>query len=118
VLTMAHALAGMDPAPGRSVLFLATGAEEQGLLGAEWYVQSPLFPLERTVAVFNFDGANLWGETTDVIVQGEERSELGAYVRPRAEELGLTIMPDAEPENGYFFRSDHFPFAKAGVPAL
>ena len=56
--------------------------------------------------------------TTDIIVQGEERSELGAYVRPRATQMGLTIMPDAEPENGLFFRSDLFPFAKAGVPSL
>ncbi|MDH3423070.1 MAG: M20/M25/M40 family metallo-hydrolase, partial [Gemmatimonadota bacterium] len=118
IIAMARALASQETAPERSVVFIATGAEEQGLLGAEWYVQSPLFPLNRTVAELNFDGANLWGETRDVIVQGEERSELGAYVRPRAAELGLTIMPDAEPQNGYFFRSDHFPFAKAGVPSL
>jgi Zn-dependent M28 family amino/carboxypeptidase len=118
VLAMAEALASMETPPPRSVLFVATGAEEQGLLGAEWYVQSPVAPLDRTVAVLNFDGANLWGRTTDVIVQGEERSELGAYVGPRAEELGLTIMPDAEPEVGLFFRSDHFPFAKGGVPSL
>ena len=118
IIAMARALTSKETAPERSVLFIATGAEEQGLLGAEWYVQSPLFPLDRTVAEVNFDGANLWGVTTDVIVQGVERSELGAYVRPRAAELGLTIMPDAEPQNGYFFRSDHFPFAKAGVPSL
>ncbi|HET9947322.1 MAG TPA: M28 family peptidase [Longimicrobiales bacterium] len=118
LMAMATTAAGLEPAPARSILFLATGAEEQGLLGAEWYVQSPLLPLDHTVAVLNFDGANLWGETTDVTVQGEERGELGAYVRPRAEQLGLTIVPDPEPENGYFFRSDHFPFAKAGVPAL
>jgi Zn-dependent M28 family amino/carboxypeptidase len=118
ILAMAKALSSMEQAPERSIVFVATGAEEQGLLGAEWYVQSPLFPLDRTVAEVNFDGANLWGVTTDVIVQGEERSELGAYVRPRAEQLGLTIMPDAEPQNGLFFRSDHFPFAKAGIPSL
>jgi Zn-dependent M28 family amino/carboxypeptidase len=100
------------------VVFIATGAEEQGLLGAEWYAQSPLFPLNRTVAEVNFDGANLWGLTTDVIVHGEERSELGGLVRPRAAQMGLTIIPDAEPEKGFFFRSDHFPFAKAGVPSL
>jgi Zn-dependent M28 family amino/carboxypeptidase len=118
VMAMAQALGSMEPAPARSVLFVATGAEEQGLLGAEWYVQSPVVPLPRTVAELNFDGANLWGVTTDVIVHGEERSGLGAYVRNRAAELGLTIMPDPEPENGLFFRSDHFPFAKAGVPSL
>jgi Zn-dependent M28 family amino/carboxypeptidase len=118
IMAMAQAMGSMAEAPPRSVLFVATGAEEQGLLGAEWYVQSPLVPLASTVAEVNFDGANLWGLTTDVIVQGEERSELGAFVRPRAAQLGLTIMPDAAPENGYFFRSDHFPFAKAGVPSL
>ena len=118
LIEMARVAAAMDDRPARSVLFIATAAEEQGLLGAQWYVQSPLYPLSQTVAEVNVDGANLWGRTTDVTAQGEERSGLGAYVRARADELGLEIMPDAEPEKGYFFRSDHFPFAKAGVPAL
>ena len=118
ILAMARALADMPRAPARSVLFIATGAEEQGLLGAEQYVQSPLFPLARTVAEINFDEANVWGETTDVTVIGEERTELGPYVRARAAELGLTIMPEAEPAAGTYFRSDHFPFARAGVPSL
>jgi Zn-dependent M28 family amino/carboxypeptidase len=118
IMAMAQTMTSMETAPGRSVVFIATGAEEQGLLGAEWYAQSPLFPLNRTVAEVNFDGANLWGLTTDVIVHGEERSELGGFVRPRAAQMGLTIIPDAEPEKGFFFRSDHFPFAKAGVPSL
>ncbi len=118
LMNLAATLAGMRERPARSILFIATAAEEQGLLGAQWYVQSPLFPLYQTVAEINIDGANLWGATTDMIVQGEERSELGAYVRRRAAELGVTLMPDAEPEKGFFFRSDHFPFAKAGVPSL
>ena len=118
VMEIATALAADPQRPERSVVFIATAAEEQGLLGAEWYVQAPLFPLERTVAEINVDGANLWGRTSDVIVQGEERSELGAFVRPVAQEMSLTLMPDAEPEKGFFFRSDHFPFAKAGVPSL
>jgi len=118
ILAMARALSGMPTAPARSVLFIATGAEEQGLLGAEAYVQRPLFPLARTVAEMNFDEANVWGRTTDVTVFGEERTELGPYVRARAEELGLTIVPDANPSAGTYFRSDHFPFARAGVPSL
>jgi Zn-dependent M28 family amino/carboxypeptidase len=118
VLAMARSLADMPRAPGRSVLFIATGAEEQGLLGAEQYVQTPLFPLAQTVAELNFDEANVWGETTDVTVMGEERTELGPYVRARADELGLTITPEAEPAAGTYFRSDHFPFARAGVPSL
>lgn len=118
VLAMARALSQMNPSPERSVLFIATGAEEQGLLGAERYVQAPLVPLAQSVAELNFDEANVWGQTTDAIVFGEERSELGAYLRPRAVELGLTLVPDAEPQVGTYFRSDHFPFARAGVPSL
>lgn len=118
LLEMARVYAALPDRPGRSVLFIATAAEEQGLLGSQWYVQSPLFPLNRTVAEVNLDGANLYGETDDVTIPGEERNGLGVFARARAAEMGLTIMPDAEPEKGYFFRSDHFPFAKAGVPAL
>ena len=118
LLEVAHATSGSQTLLGRSVLFIATAAEEQGLLGAERYVRSPIYPLSQTVAEINLDGANLWGLTDDIIVHGEERSELGNYVRPRATELGLTLKPDAEPEKGFFFRSDHFPFAKAGVPSL
>ena len=118
ILAMAHSLSGLDPAPERSILFIATGAEERGLLGGEGYVQAPLYPLDRTVALVNFDEANVWGETTDISVMGEERSELGVYVRARAAELGLTLTPDAEPQVGSYFRSDHFPFARAGVPSL
>jgi Zn-dependent M28 family amino/carboxypeptidase len=118
IMEMARVLAGTEPAPARSVLFIATGAEEQGLLGAEWYVQSPLYPLQRTVAAVNFDGASVWGITADVSVLGEDRSELGAFLRRRAAELGVNLTPEAEPEVGTYFRSDHFPFARAGVPAL
>lgn len=118
LLEVAEAFTTLETPPARSVLFVATGAEEAGLLGAEWYVQSPLFPLASTVAEINVDGANLWGETDDMIAMGAERSGLGAFVERRAREAGVRLEPDAEPEKGYFFRSDHFPFAKAGVPAL
>ena len=118
LMDLARTFGALPEAPARSILFIATAAEEQGLLGSQWYTQSPLFPLNQTVAEINVDGANLWGETDDVVVHGDERSGLGAFIRPRAAEMGLTIKPDAEPEKGYFFRSDHFPFAKAGVPSL
>jgi Zn-dependent M28 family amino/carboxypeptidase len=118
LLALAEAFTRVDKPIDRSILFIATAAEEQGLLGGAWYTQAPLFPLSQTVAEINVDGANLWGETDDVIVQGEERSELGAFARARAAEMGLTLRPDAEPEKGFFFRSDHFPFARAGVPSL
>jgi len=118
LLQVAEAFGALEEPTPRSVLFVATAAEEAGLLGAEWYVQNPLFPLHRTVAEINVDGANLWGTTDDLIAMGAERSGLGPYVEARARELGMALAPDAEPEKGYFFRSDHFPFVRAGVPSL
>jgi Zn-dependent M28 family amino/carboxypeptidase len=118
IMAMAQALSAMTPPPDRSVLFVATAAEEQGLLGAELYVQDPIYPLSQTVAVFNFDESNVWGLTSDVTLMGEERSELGPNARARVEEFGLTLLPDPEPAAGMYFRSDHFPFARAGVPAI
>ena len=118
LLEVAEAFAALDSLPRRTALFVATTAEEAGLLGARHYVRAPVFPIERTVAAFNIDGANLWGETDDVVALGAERSTLGALLRPRAMEMGLAIRPDPEPEKGAFFRSDHFAFALAGVPVL
>jgi Zn-dependent M28 family amino/carboxypeptidase len=118
MLETAEAFATLPSPPARSILFIATAAEEAGLLGSGWYAQSPLFPLEKTVAEINVDGANLWGETNDFTVHGVERSGLGPFARSRAEEMRLTLVPDQEPEKGFFFRSDHFPIARAGIPAL
>lgn len=118
LLEQARAFQALDPGPARSVLFMATAAEESGLLGAEWYVTHPLFPLSRTAAALNVDGVNLWGETDDMIVMGRERSELGAFAQARARHVGVELVPDPQPGAGLFFRSDHFPFARAGVPAL
>lgn len=118
LLEVAEAFATLDRKPDRSILFMATAAEESGMLGAEHYVRHPLIPLQRTVANVNVDGANLWGETDDAIAMGADRSTLGAIVTRRAEELGMRIVPDYAPDKGFFFRSDHFPFARAGVPAL
>jgi len=118
VLEMAEAFTTLPTPPARSILFIATAAEEAGLLGSAWYAQNPFFPLEKTVAEVNVDGANMWGETDDFTVHGVERSGLGAYAEARAQEMSLTLVPDQEPEKGFFFRSDHFPMARAGVPAL
>lgn len=118
LLELARAFGTLDPAPARSLLFIATAAEESGLLGARWYARSPLFPLHQTVAALNVDGANLWGETEDMIVMGADRNELGAFAEARARRMGVRLSPDPEPDKGFFFRSDHFPFAQAGVPAL
>jgi Zn-dependent M28 family amino/carboxypeptidase len=118
LLNVAQGFSALPTAPARSILFMAAAAEEQGLLGAAWYVQTPLFPLAQTVAEINVDGANLWGESADMTVFGVDRNELGAIVRARAGEMDITLVPDQEPEKGFFFRSDHFPFARAGVPSL
>jgi Zn-dependent M28 family amino/carboxypeptidase len=119
LLEIGRAMKQIRPAPKRSILFLAVTAEEQGLLGSEFYAQAPLYPLDRTLANLNTD-ANLpmWGRTKDVIVIGLGASELDDYLRDAAAEQGRTLRPDAEPEKGFYYRSDHFNFAKVGVPAL
>jgi Zn-dependent M28 family amino/carboxypeptidase len=118
LLATAEALAAAPLRPARPLLFLATTAEESGLLGAEWYVRHPLFPLARTAAVLNLDGANLWGETDDIAPLGTDRSGLGALVREAARAGGMEVASEQHPEQGMFFRQDHFPFARSGIPAL
>jgi Zn-dependent M28 family amino/carboxypeptidase len=117
LLEVAAALTAAPTLPDRSVLFMATAAEEPGLLGSTHYVRRPLFPLDRTVAAINVDGANLWGATDDMIVLGGERSTLGDVIAQRATAMGLEARADPTPERGAFFRGDHFAFARAGVPA-
>jgi Zn-dependent M28 family amino/carboxypeptidase len=118
LIEMARAYTFLPEAPDRSILFLAVTAEEQGLLGARHYAQNPLYPLERTLAVINMDAMNPWGRTEDVVVVGRGSSTLEDVLERHAAEQGRTIEPDAEPEKGFFYRSDHFEFAKQGVPAL
>jgi hypothetical protein len=116
LLAIAEAAAPLRLA--RPLLFVSTTAEESGLLGAEWYARHPLFPLASTAAVFNVDGANLHGRTADIAPLGADRSELGGMVRRAAAAEGMRLAPEAHPEQGMFFRQDHFPLARAGVPAL
>jgi len=120
VLAIAETLARLPVAqrPRRSSLFLFPTAEEQGLLGAEWYSQHPVVPLANTAANVNLDSMNVLGVTHDFIPLGAERSTLKAVVDAVASEKGLQVSPDARPEQGSFFRSDHFPFAKVGVPSI
>lgn len=120
VLSIADALASLPVAqrPKRSSLFLFPTAEEQGLLGAEWYSQHPVIALDRTAANINLDSMNVLGVTHDFIPLGAERSSLKAIVDAVAKENGLTVSADARPEQGSFYRSDHFPFAKVGVPSI
>ncbi|HEV8429728.1 MAG TPA: M28 family peptidase [Pyrinomonadaceae bacterium] len=120
VLAIAETIAKMPPAqqPKRSSLFLFPTAEEQGLLGAEWYAKHPVVPLDKTAANVNLDSMNVLGPTQDFIPLGAERSTLKAVVDSVAKNMGLRVSPDARPEQGSFYRSDHFPFAKAGVPSI
>ncbi len=118
LLEVARAFGTLDPAPRRSILFIATTAEEAGTLGAEYYVRHPVVPLDRTVAELNVDGANPWGRTDDVDAIGMERSSLGPVVARRARQLGMKAGSDRAPERGLFFRLDQFPFAREGVPAM
>jgi Zn-dependent M28 family amino/carboxypeptidase len=104
--------------PQRSVLFLATTSEEQGLLGAEYYAEHPLFPLAHTVADLNMDVLDTNGRTRDVTVRGRFLSGVDDALVAEAKSLGLAVEQDSQPEKGMYFRADHFEFAKAGVPAL
>src|SRR3989441_9668883 len=117
MLATAQALSHATPPPRRTLLFVATTAEESGLLGSQAYVQSPLAPLERTAAVLNLDVTNVRGATRDIDALGIDRSTLGLVFESaaRAESLAVVHEPDVR---GSFYRSDHFPFARAGVPVL
>jgi Zn-dependent M28 family amino/carboxypeptidase len=120
VLAIAGAFTKLPAAqrPRRSVLFLFTTAEEQGLLGSEWYSRHPLVPPEKTAADVNLDSMNVLGVTRDFTPLGAERSTLKAVVEAVARTRGMRVSPDARPEQGSFYRSDHFPFAKIGVPSI
>jgi Zn-dependent M28 family amino/carboxypeptidase len=104
--------------PRRSILFLAVTAEEQGLLGSEYYSVTPIYPLAKTVADINLDSWNTHGRTKDLVLVGYGASDLDDYARDAAGEQGRIVHGDAEPEKGFYYRSDHFNFAKQGVPAL
>lgn len=104
--------------PERSVLFVAVTLEESGLLGSAWYVAHPAFPLDHTVADINMDALPVFGRAHDMVVTGFGYSELDDYLATAVAAQGRHLSAGQHPEAGYFFRSDHFPFAKAGVPAL
>lgn len=118
LLALAQAFTALPTPPARSVLFLAVTAEEQGLLGSTYYATHPVFPAEKTVAVLNMDGLNVLGPMHDVTVIGYGMSELDDYAAAAAEAQGRYLRPDPEPEKGYYYRSDHFSFARVGIPAL
>jgi Zn-dependent M28 family amino/carboxypeptidase len=118
LIELARAYISMSPHPKRSILFLAVTAEEQGLLGSQYYALHPLHPLAKTLADINMDVLNVYGRTNDVTIVGLGNSELDDYAQQVAADQGRVIKPDPTPEKGSYYRSDHFPFAKLGVPAL
>jgi Zn-dependent M28 family amino/carboxypeptidase len=116
---IAKAFNNASEGPSRSVVFLSVTAEEQGLLGSEYYTEHPIFPLEKTLAVINIDGLNTYGRTKDVTIIGYGQSNLDEYIEKAAKNMqDRIITEDPEPEKGFYYRSDHFNFAKKGVPAL
>ncbi|WP_419162532.1 M28 family metallopeptidase [Candidatus Palauibacter sp.] len=118
LIEIAAAFGGLERPPARSVLFLAVTAEEQGLLGSDHYGEHPVHPLNQTVAAINMDGLNTVGPMNDITVVGLGNSALDDYLEAAASGQGRVIRPDPEPEKGFYYRSDHFNFAKRGVPAL
>ena len=118
VLELAQALAHARSVPARSIYILFTTAEESGLLGAEYFAAHPVLPAGAWAANVNIDSLNMSGRTKDIVLLGAERSTLGGMAAALASERGRTVGPDPEPGRGYFFRSDHFPLAKIGIPAL
>ncbi|MDT5155745.1 MAG: hypothetical protein QOH51_102 [Acidobacteriota bacterium] len=118
MLEIAEAFTKLPTPPKRSILFLAVTAEEKNLLGAKYYATHPLYPLEKTLADINKDGVNQWGRTRDIVLIGLGNSTLDDIAKDLAAMQGRTVKGDPEPEKGFFYRSDHFEFAKQGVPAL
>lgn len=106
------------PAPQRSVLFLAVTAEEKGLLGSEYYAANPLYPLSKTVGDLNIDALSAAGPAKDITTSGDGKVDLQDLLVAKAKAKGRYFTPDPVPQAGHFYRSDHFPFAKRGVPAI
>jgi len=117
-LEIAKAFAALPQRPRRSILFAAVAAEEQGLLGSEYFARHPTFPPGKIAANINYDGANIWGRTEDLTFIGLGKSSLDEVVRRFAAAQGREVLPDQFPDKGFFYRSDQFNLAKIGVPAI
>ncbi len=118
LLELAKAFNSLKVKPNRTVIFLSVTAEEQGLWGSEYYAQNPIYPAEKTVANINIDGLNPYGKMKDIVVVGMGQSDLEDYLVQEAVLAGRYVAPEPNPSAGYYFRSDHFCFAKVGIPAL
>jgi len=118
LLELARSFASLPRAPRRSVAFLAVTAEESGLLGSAYYAEHPAIPMNRTVAGINMDALHVYGPTNDIVVVGYDSSELEDILRRRATAQERIVKPEEHPERGGYYRSDHFNFARKGVPML
>lgn len=118
LLGIANAYAHLSPPPQRSIVFLAVTGEEQGLLGSQYYAEHPIYPLTRSVADLNMDALGSYGRTKDIVITGLGQSNLENYVADIASSRGKTVGGDLNPASGSYFRSDHFSFAKMGLPSL
>ena len=118
LLQIAKAFESNPAKPERTVVFLSVTAEEQGLLGSAWYGQHPIYPLSKTVANLNIDVLNTYGPTKDITYSGKGQSDLEDYLADAAGAKGRYVAPEDHPEAGHYFRSDHFNFARVGVPSL
>ena len=118
LLELARAFKSLKTKPERTIVILCVTAEEQGLLGSKYYAENPVYPANKTAANINMDGLNRFGKTKDIIVIGEGQSDLEDYLKEEVEKKGGYISFDTHPEAGSYYRSDHFNFAKVGIPAL
>ncbi len=118
IIEIAEKFATSTPAPKRSLVFAAVTLEESGLLGSQYYVAHPVIPLDKTVCVINIDAMGVYGKSHDLVVVGKGHSELEDILKSVTDQQGRTLEEEGTPQSGFYFRSDHFSFAKAGVPAL
>lgn len=118
LLNMARGYKELQPQLKRSILFLIVGAEEVGLLGSKYWAANPTVHPGRVTANINLDGMNVYGKTEDLVLVGYGRNSVSDVIENVAEERGRKVEPDAHPDQGYFYRSDHFPLAKKGIPAV
>jgi len=118
LLELTRAFKSLKIQPERTIIILSVTAEEQGLWGSAYYAQNPIYPASKTVANINIDGVNPYEKTKDIIIVGQDQSELEEYLKEAAKKAGRVISYETHPEAGQYYRSDHFNFAKAGIPAL
>ena len=118
MLEMARCFNALKEKPRRNIVFLSPTCEETGFLGTKYYVEHPLFPIDKIAAVINLDVFPLWGENNDVTITGYGNSELDDTLAELAKKYNRYIMPDPDAYNGMFYRSDHFPFVQKGIPAM